>query len=391
MTQIVPAVRLENIPSIYATSPSAKVSEKYGFIPTSVIVHALERSGFVPVKASAARSSLERAALAKHLIRFRHQDHMNTQVGDWLPEVVLVNSHDGSSSDQIMAGVYRLVCCNGLVVGNSFAEARVRHTKNAPDEIVDASFRVIESLPGIAEGIESMRAITLEAGEHTMTQLETLLARVDSLKAEWDAARPIPAPLLEQLRTDWEVLLTYHSNAIEGSTLTLGETKAILLDGITIAGKPLREHLEAINHREAMRLMTRLAQSGTLLLETELLELQRTILTRIQSEDAGVYRTVRVRVAGSMRVFPNPVKVPELMGVFVEDVNVMQSHPVVIAARAHYGLVAIHPFADGVCKTDGRAGMACVVSVSTASRAQRTSSASLRPSSRALRLSAASW
>jgi Domain of unknown function (DUF932) len=165
MTQIVPAVRLENIPSIYATSPSAKVSERYGFIPTSVIVHALERSGFVPVKANAARSSLERAAFAKHLIRFRHREHMNTQVGDWLPEVVLVNSHDGSSSYQIMAGVYRLVCSNGLVVGNSFAEARVRHTKNAPDEIVDASFRVIESLPGIAEGIEDMRAITLEAGE----------------------------------------------------------------------------------------------------------------------------------------------------------------------------------------------------------------------------------
>ena len=102
-----------------------------------------------------------------------------------------------------------------------------------------------------------------------MTQLETLLTRVDSLKAQWDAARPIPAPLLEQLRTDWEMLLTSQSNAIEGNTLTLGETKAILLDGITIAGKPLREHLEAIRHREALRLMTRLAQSGTPLLETE--------------------------------------------------------------------------------------------------------------------------
>jgi Fic family protein len=156
-----------------------------------------------------------------------------------------------------------------------------------------------------------------------MTQLETLLARVNTLKAQWDAARP----------------------------MTLGETKAILLDGITIAGKPLREHLEAINHREAMRLMTRLAQSGTPLLETELLDLHRTILTGIQSEDAGVYRTVRVRVAGSMRVFPNPVKVPELMGAFVEDVNAMQSHPVVIAARAHYGLVAIHPFSDGNGRT----------------------------------------
>ena len=216
MTQIVPAVRLENIPSIYATSPSAKVSEKYGFSPTSVIVHALERSGFVPVKASAARSSLERAAFAKHLIRFRHREHMNTQVGDWLPEVVLVNSHDGSSSYQIMAGVYRLVCSNGLVVGNSFAEARVRHTKNAPDEIVDASFRVIESLPGIADGIESMRAITLEAGEREAFAAAALTLRYP------DEAPIRPAQLLGTRRSAdtssdlWTTFNVLQENLLQG-------------------------------------------------------------------------------------------------------------------------------------------------------------------------------
>ena len=216
MTQIVPAVRLENIPSIYATSPSAKVSEKYGFIPTSVIVHALERSGFVPVKASAARSSLERAAFAKHLIRFRHREHMNTQVGDWLPEVVLVNSHDGSSSYQIMAGVYRLICSNGLVVGNSFSEARVRHTKNAPDEIVEASFRVIEFLPGIAEGIEDMRAITLEAGEREAFAAAALTLRYP------DEAPIRPTQLLSTRRTAdtssdlWTTFNVLQENLLQG-------------------------------------------------------------------------------------------------------------------------------------------------------------------------------
>jgi Domain of unknown function (DUF932) len=221
MTQIVPTVRLENIPSIYATSPSAKVSEKYGFIPTSVIVHALERSGFVPVKASAARSSLERAAFAKHLIRFRHREHMNTQVGDWLPEVVLVNSHDGSSSYQIMAGVYRLVCSNGLVVGNSFAEARVRHTKNAPDEIVDASFRVIESLPGIADGIESMRAITLESGER-----EAFAAAALTLRYPEEA--PIrPRQLLSMRRSaDTSSDLWTTMNVIQENLLQGGQRRA---------------------------------------------------------------------------------------------------------------------------------------------------------------------
>ena len=164
-TIIPPALNLERIPSVYATHPSTKVSERYGFIPTSAVVHALEQAGFVAVRAQVARASRERVAFAKHLIRFRHREHLGPQVGDWLPEVVLVNSHDGSSSYQIMAGVYRLVCANGMIVGNSFAEARIRHTKNAPDEIVDASFRVIEALPKITDDIESMQAVALEEGE----------------------------------------------------------------------------------------------------------------------------------------------------------------------------------------------------------------------------------
>lgn len=165
MTMFLQRPQLESIPSIYATHPSAKVSERYGFIPTSAIVQALESAGFLPVTARAARASAERAAFAKHLIRFRHRDHLTTQVGDWLPEVVLVNSHDGSSSYRVMAGVFRLVCLNGLVIGNSVSEARVRHTKNAPDEIVDASFRVIASLPGIAESVQTMRSQRLEPFE----------------------------------------------------------------------------------------------------------------------------------------------------------------------------------------------------------------------------------
>ena len=215
-TVIPPALNLERIPSIYATHPSAKVSERYGFIPTNVIVHALGRAGFVAVKAQAARASLERAAFAKHLIRFRHREHMNTQVGDWLPEVVLVNSHDGSSSYQIMAGVYRLVCANGLVVGNSFAEARVRHTKNAPDEIVDASFRVIESLPGIADGIENMRAITLEAGERQAFAAAALMLRYP------DEAPIRPAQLLSTRRTAdsssdlWTTFNVLQENLLQG-------------------------------------------------------------------------------------------------------------------------------------------------------------------------------
>jgi Fic family protein len=184
-----------------------------------------------------------------------------------------------------------------------------------------------------------------------MTELQSQLARADALKARFDAALPLPASLLESLQLDWEVTHTYNSNAIEGSTLTLGETKAILLDGITISGKPLREHLEAVNHRTAMRLMDRFAAHAAPLQEHEILELHKCILTGIQDADAGRYRDVRVRVVGSNRLFPNPAKVRELMLEFVQHVNTLEVHPILRASRAHFGLVHIHPFVDGNGRT----------------------------------------
>ena len=183
------------------------------------------------------------------------------------------------------------------------------------------------------------------------TNLSALLAELDALRLRLDAARPLSLSALRQLREDWEITHTYHSNAIEGSTLTLGETKAILLDGVTVSGKPLREHLEAVNHREAMRLMTRLAKEAAPLREADILELHRTILTGIQSDEAGRYRSVRVRIAGSAHVFPNSLKVPELMSAFVQKVNAFEGHEALRAVRAHYDFVAIHPFIDGNGRT----------------------------------------
>ena len=155
----------------------------------------------------------------------------------------------------------------------------------------------------------------------------------------------------EEIRADWEITHTYHSNAIEGNTLTLFETKAVLLDGITISGKLLREYLEAVNHRKAMRLLRKLSQRSTPLLEREILDLHHLILMGIQSEVAGQYRTVRVRVVGSERIFPNPLKIPDLIHDFVQAVNSHTQHPVLQATKAHYQLVAIHPFVDGNGRT----------------------------------------
>ena len=176
------------------------------------------------------------------------------------------------------------------------------------------------------------------------------LAQLDALNVRL-TAHPLPASLEASIEADWEVTQTYNSNAIEGNTLSLAETKAVLLDGVTVGGHPLREHLEAVNHREAWRLMRRMAAGPAPLGEGDILSLHRAILTGIQTEDAGVYRRDRVRVVGSARIFPNPLKVPELMGAFVGELNRDAAHPVTVAARAHYGLVAVHPFIDGNGRT----------------------------------------
>ncbi len=177
-----------------------------------------------------------------------------------------------------------------------------------------------------------------------LAELDTLNARLQSY--------PLPDSLRRGIEADWEVTQTYNSNAIEGNTLTLAETKAVLLDGVTVSGHPLREHLEAVNHKEAWRLMRRMSGTPGPLLEDDLLSLHRAILTGIQTEDAGVYRRDRVRVVGSSLIFPNPLKVPDLMGAFVDTVNAEASlHPVLTAAHAHYRLVAVHPFADGNGRT----------------------------------------
>jgi Fic family protein len=180
------------------------------------------------------------------------------------------------------------------------------------------------------------------------------LERIGRLKARWDAALPLPPPLLESLREDWEVTQTYNSNAIEGNTLTLAETKVILLHGVTVNGKRINEHLEAVNHRDAMRIMFAISELKEPLEDAQILELQRVVLSRIQDADAGRYRSTRVRVTGSVRIFSNPVKVPDLMAELVARINAMMAsavHPVLIAAAAHFGLVHIHPFADGNGRT----------------------------------------
>jgi Fic family protein len=176
--------------------------------------------------------------------------------------------------------------------------------------------------------------------------------QLDHLKSRLDALRPLPVSVVRNLHEDLVVRWTYHSNAIEGNTLTLQETK-VVLEGITIGGRSLREHLEAINHREAIRFLETLVNEDDILRETDIKSLHSLILRGIDDTNAGIYRNVNVRISGARHMPPDFLHVPELMHAFATwcQAEAAALHPVERAARVHSDFVKIHPFVDGNGRT----------------------------------------
>lgn len=151
-------------PAVFATDPHEEVSERYGFVPTIEVVNALRDSGFYPVWAAQPKVRKEsRRGVAKHMLRFRRPDAKPiTKEADSIPEVVLVNAHDRTSSFQLHAGLFRMVCSNGMVVADQdFDTVKVRHNSEAPGHVVEGSYRVIEELPQITSQVERFQALPL--------------------------------------------------------------------------------------------------------------------------------------------------------------------------------------------------------------------------------------
>ncbi len=180
--------------------------------------------------------------------------------------------------------------------------------------------------------------------------LAALIHAIEQKKAQLDRLRPLSGAALAQLQKHYDVELTYTSNAIEGNTLTLRETAELIEHGITVGGKPLRDHLEAVDHYDAVQWVRALAAASTPLDEATICELHRRIVLRSQPEIAGIYSRLPRRIAGSPVVFPNPAKIPQLMAELDTWLKAAPSDPPA-AFEAHFRLTAIHPFADGNGRT----------------------------------------
>lgn len=186
------------------------------------------------------------------------------------------------------------------------------------------------------------------------TDINATLNRIDTLKNELAALRPLPEAALKKIEQALAVEYTYDSNRIEGNTLTLQETDLVVNEGVTIAGKSMREHLEAINHAEAIDYIKDFARQDIEISERTIKEIHALVLHGIDRENAGRYRTVPVMISGSTHLPPQPYLIEPQMEAFMTtfaDMERRGEHPVTIAAYLHDELVRIHPFIDGNGRT----------------------------------------
>lgn len=178
------------------------------------------------------------------------------------------------------------------------------------------------------------------------------IKEIDELQKQINSYRPLKKKFRNNLKEYFRIGLTYTSNAIEGNSLTETETKIILEDGLTIGGKPMREHLEAIGHSQAYDLLYKLAKKQEIN-EKDILKLHKLFYYHIDMKNAGKYRKQQVFISGTEFVPPAPKQVPVLMKKFIDSMASIQEkvHPVEFAALLHKELVSIHPFIDGNGRT----------------------------------------
>ena len=179
------------------------------------------------------------------------------------------------------------------------------------------------------------RSIKLDNTEFKFDLPENYFDEVDELNEKLNSKRPIPKETLKSIKKSFNLEWIYNSNGIEGNTLTLRETQ-VVLEGITVGGKSLKEHLEVINHEKAILFLDDLVKDRDL------------VLKEIDDKNAGKYRDENVRIMGAKHIPPDYLIIPELMEKLIisyKDWN--KYHPIIKAALMHGELVKIHPFVDG--------------------------------------------
>jgi Fic family protein len=201
--------------------------------------------------------------------------------------------------------------------------------------------------------IEYLATKKIEDQINISAKIQASLRELDYLKVELDGLRYPQDIHLNKVDEHFALQYTYESNKIEGNTLTLSETMMVVKEGITISGKSVNEHLEAINHSEAIELLFDFVKNKVEFKESILLQFHGLILRGINRPNAGRYRSVNVRITGAEHIPPEPYMIGPLMEEYFAFYRASHKalHPVLLAAEMHERLVTIHPFIDGNGRT----------------------------------------
>lgn len=233
----------------------------------------------------------------------------------------------------------------------NISERRIRQLLQ--DGRIEGAVKIGNSwnIPADADKPVDKRIIKPDDNKFIIDLDDNIFDEVDSLKRELDSKRPIPKETLKSLKESINLEWTYNSNGIEGNTLTLRETQ-VVLEGITVGGKSIKEHLEAINHEKAILFLDDLVKDNQPISEWNIKNIHQLILKDIDNENAGRYRKENVTIKGATHIPPDYLKVPELMEKLILTYNTWSEyHPIIQAALLHGELVKIHPFVDGNGRT----------------------------------------
>jgi len=183
--------------------------------------------------------------------------------------------------------------------------------------------------------------------------IKQLITRITQKKKQLDQLKPFPVDLIKNLNAWLRIELTYTSNAIEWNTLTRQETNLVVNEWLSVSGKLFIELLEAKNHDTVLSVILEFAQKLSIkkISQQHILYIHQQILKGINDINAGVYRSVPVRIIGSQTILPNYLKVPDLMDDLEQRLSTTKEDPLIIAIELHYRLVSIHPFIDGNGRT----------------------------------------
>ncbi len=171
-------------PSIFAEEKHASRSDRYAYIPTGAVLTELRKEGFQPFMVCQTRVRDEgKREHTKHMVRLRHAGQIQHAEAD---EIILLNSHDGTSSYQLLSGAFRFVCANGLVCGDTLADVRIPHKGNVIHQVIEGAYDVLDGFDLVHERRDEMRALTLDRGEAEVFARAALSLKYD------DPTKPAP-------------------------------------------------------------------------------------------------------------------------------------------------------------------------------------------------------